>query len=570
MSPPADTPAATPSPSPAPEAAPAAADAREQVQQTTRDALADLRTAIDQELRRFKTRVEDEGSDFKDSDEDLEKSAGFKAARDGLRLIFESDKSDTPINFKNAWWRAMTEFMVTKINSYEGSWGVMKTIDVEKALEELNGLIGSFEQWIEKPGNPHKVAYDKWKAERAGQEATENAAEVETQRTQAEQAAQAAALAAQKQELGGVASQLEARLTVLSQAIVPAALLKQIQDLKGQIADDDGTHLETHRATAATLEPQIAAVEALKELAENPDIPEARKNEILAKVREGQDPAQAKKDLEAALQAGNLPPPADEDAPIGDRLLGWADALPDGPMKKMALGIASFFATLCTAKWIGGWFRGRLMSNRTLAEKFGDAEAAKAVKVEQEFRRFGLPENLVPGLGGKKTKEVLALMRQKPADITKDTAQQQKLGRLADNIEAKGGAVSDDTLVDFMSNGNVWKDVVYPGAALAAAGTAAGGAAPAAAPEPAVAETPDQKFAKIFEGMTPDKKIALESAKAKEVAAGTLPDLIKDDDRAKKIAAKLKTNGADQITDPNQTVRQFIETHLVDKDWAIA
>jgi hypothetical protein len=177
-------------------------------------------------------------------------------------------------------------------------------------------------------------------------------------------------------------------------------------------------------------------------------------------------------------------------------------------------------------------------------------------------------ESFVAGLGGKKTRDVLALMRQKPADITKDTAQQGKLAKLADNIEARGGATSDDTLINFISNASIWTGIVYPGATLAAAGAGT----PRAAPAPAAgAETQNQKIAKIFEGMTPDDRAALEDAKAKEVAAGTLPTSLQANDRAKKIAAKLTANGAsDGSVDANQSVRDFIAAHLMDKDWTIA
>lgn len=93
--------------------------------------------------------------------------------------------------------------------------------------------------------------------------------------------------------------------------------------------------------------------------------------------------------------------------------------------------------------------------------------------------------------------------------------------------------------------------------------------APAQTPAEAAPETLDQKMARIFEGMTPDGQAALKAAKAKDVADGTLPDSLKDNDRAKKIVAKLKENGAAEATvDPNQTVRDFIAAHP-DKDWDV-
>jgi hypothetical protein len=103
-------------------------------------------------------------------------------------------------------------------------------------------------------------------------------------------------------------------------------------------------------------------------------------------------------------------------------------------------------------------------------------------------------------------------------------------------------------------------------AASAAAAPPVSTTAPAAASSP---ETPEVKIAKIFENMSGDDRVALENAKVKDVAAGVLPATLQTNDRAKKIAEKLKTNGGDQVTDANQTVKQFLEGNL-DKDWTLA
>ncbi|GEM_PF-5573241 len=612
-----DTP--LPAPSPAQEAPPTA-DARESVRAGTRDALANLSAAIETDLQRF-TGLAKEKSDFEGDDGDaIENNGAFKMSKDGLKLFFEASQIDAPEKLQKAWRDAAVDFMIAEIQSYDKSWGTMGIRQVEASLKALSDPntaghsgqkgVGGFEQWVKNP--PQSLEYAKWQAEQKqkaeqAQTVDQKKADLKGKLTAAKEdpvlktVAQFPGMVRQFEAIGGeiegagditALSSLEANIAALiatggkiqtlydsaiatetramaCAAFLPTALSDEIKGIKTNVTESGGTNLAGLEASIAAFSEKLKPFEELRPLAENAEIPAERRTQILTALRERkQTPEQAKVQLEAAQQAANLPLTADEDAPAIDKLLGWVDSMEEGKMKKVlggiALALASICATLSKAPLIGSWFRGKMISNRLLAEKFGDEEAALAVKVETEFRKFGLPEDLVAELGGKKTKEVIALVRQKPEKITTDKPTQAKLAVLAGQLEAKGGAGSDDKLVDFMGNASVWTGIEYPGVAVAAAAAAV---APATAPT----ENPEAaKLAKIFESMTADDRAALENAKAKDTANGTLPDAIKDNDRAKKIAIKIKTNGAAEATiDPNQTVLAFIQANLA-KDWTIA
>lgn len=616
-----DKPPASP---PSPEAAPAAADARERVHEGTRDALANLSAAIENDLQRF-TGLAKEKSDFEGDDGDaLENNDAFKKTREGLKSFFETNKTGAPEKLQKAWRDAAVDFMIGEIQSYDNALGRMGIRAAEQALKILadpnatgrSGQkgVGDFEQWVKNP--PQSAEYAKWQAgekDRAEQSKALDAKKAdvkgkldaakkdpalaavtkfpgvvkkfEAMAAETEAADAVDKLATIETTIAGVAAvgstiknsydkaiAIETRLTACAN-FLPPTFSDEITKIKTGITESDGTDLNTHEATMTALGDRLKPFEELRPLAEDPEIPPERRTQILTALKEGKrTPEQAKAELEAAKQAANLPVTADEDAPAIDKLLGWVDSMEEGKMKKVlggiALMLASICATLSKAPLIGSWFRGKAISNKLIAEKFHDEEAVLAVKVETEFRKFGLPEDLVSDLGGKKTKEVIALIRQKPEKITTDKAKQTKLAALAGQLEAKGGSGSDDKLIDFIGNNSAWTGIEYPGAAVAAAaGT------PAAAPGTAPAENADAtaKLAKIFEGMTADDRAALEGAKAKDAANGTLPDSIKENDRAKKIVEKLKTNGAaEAAVDANQTVRAFVEAHLLDKDWTIA
>lgn len=444
----------------------------------------------------------------------------------GLQAFLESNKNIGPENFQKEWRRELLVKLKERMRAEDEPGGAITKEEAEQLLAEIkdpNKGVGSFEQWFQKN---HPAEYQKWQVEKAAA------------------AAQQKALDAKKKELGGKAAALEPRLIALPENIA-AATLAQLRDLKGKIAQDDGKNLEAYEKSLADLGGKIPELEA--------------------QVKREAD---AKQSAEAAAQEA-----AEEaDAPFLDRLNTTVAGMEEGKWKtiatKLAAALTGLFVMLSKAPLIGGWVRRNFISNKTLAS-LGDKNAEIAVRAEGEFRKFGLTGALANELGGKKTKDVVVLINdpQKLANLTTDTAVQQKLTHLAGELTNKGGATSEVILFEFMGNNPAWTGVQYGATAVAAAPVGTPPASQETAPPPA--ETPQVKLDTVFAGMTADDRTALEDAKAKDVASGTLPDRLKSDERAIKIATKLKANGADRITDPNRTVKQFVEGNL-DKDWTIA
>lgn len=510
---PPETPPQTGTPPPAPAEA-QKQEAAEAIKGSSREQFQALKGQIDP-IVYFTQRVTEEGSDFAGSDENLETNTVFTHIKNELQSFIETelkDKENAPADIKAAWETACVEFLVAEIEEYEKDWGRMKINDARDLVEALKDPqktakesgahgIGKFKDWVQ--SNPvYKQRYDAYEKTLADQaEAQDKAKREQTKAQEEEKEAkekQATSLNEQKEKFfNGVndAPPLETRLGALS-LIAPAALSTQLQDLKKAVQDSDGSNMPALEKKRGELEKSVAALEELDKLAKDPEvtleIPEADRKRILEEVKNGaKTPEKAKEELtnlfEAKKAAGET---ADAESHGGDGFISMLEGWGLGGVAKSIVDIAVKLAHVAI---IGSWIRG-LFSNKLLAEH-GDEQAKLAIAIEQEFRRFGLPASLVDQLGEKDTKDVIALIRKKPADITADPIQQKQLALLATQLEAKGGAGSSTNLVSFMTDappGWQYKE---------------GGPAPAQTPPAQTPTAPDQKAPENAPAQTETQKV---------------------------------------------------------------
>lgn len=179
--------------------------------------------------------------------------------------------------------------------------------------------------------------------------------------------------------------------------------------------------------------------------------------------------------------------------------ISWLpDSLKSG-IGKLLGALAAVFLALRDKPLVGGWAR-KMLGNKALSEA-GDEKAKLALKLEKEFRKFGLPRDWANDLGEMKTKDVVALMKKRAGETT-DAEQQGKLNKFIEELEKKKGFSSEMVFLEFMNPDTNWKDVAYlkPATAVAAAPAetpaaqpappAAPAPAPTAAPAPAASATP--------------------------------------------------------------------------------
>ena len=246
------------------------------------------------------------------------------------------------------------------------------------------------------------------------------------------------------------------------------------EELKTKSAGSGGGDIDAIEGQIAALSTQVDALMPLKDAAVDASIPEAEREKVLAPLREGKITvavamaqfAQLKKTAEEA---------AVESAPFIDKIFAFVDNMEDGKWKKIFGGLLTSIAG--GLAWIAkgplgnmdlpfiGKVRGKLVSNRLLAEKYGDTKAAAHIKIENEFTQFGLPAELAASLDGMKTKDVVTEIKTKP---NQDTAVQAKLEVLAGEIEKHGGTNNEVTLYEFM-NSPVWTNIDYKVPAAVAA-----------------------------------------------------------------------------------------------------
>lgn len=445
--------------------------------------------------------------------------------------------------------KAATDFMVAEIASYAGTtWGEMGINEVEQTLSILRTHgkegkskqkgIGNFEKWVE-AHEKYKTDYAAWHAGRERYQTQKRATAESKPEAKAELERTRIALG-DTAELPGIKSRLEqikrdidsadtpekvktasaglAALVALKglidaahskaeplmiksrelKDVIPASVDAEMQRLNELLRNaTNETDVANYEQALTALEARFSALEPLRPyLGEAAaEIPEQTRNAIFEAVRKEQKtPEQALQELQrykqAAQTAGAVEHESGKDAPFFDQALEWVDKMKEGRWKKALGGIviaaATLFAALAKLPWIGEKIRGSFISNRLLAKRFNDKEAARALRVEMEFKKFGLPASLVADMGGVATKEVITAIRDpdKLKKISGDTATQQKLAHLASQLEDKGGALSDQLLVEFMdpeTNTN-WLGITYrPSAATVAEAPAAPAAAPTAA-----------------------------------------------------------------------------------------
>lgn len=447
---------------------------------------------------RFRKMVRAGSHDFEgdDSNEtELEANPVFQYACGRMDEFFANTSLNWPINFQAEWMRQASDLMTQAIAEKDTALGRMNKADVDKAIESIHSKMGDFEKWFKER---HKKDYD------AFLKTKEDLAQKQKQETE-QRTKTTAELGVQKKALADKMAPLETTFAALPVSIMPAKLSEAVAKLKTDIgAATDASALAALETQMQSLEVNINEIAALKSLAEDPDIPQEKKDPILLEVREGRKtPADAKTELETEKQTAQrrLEQTAAEDAPIVDKLLAFANGLEEGGLKKALLGIATALTTLsiglAKAPLIGKWIRGNLVSNKILAEQ-GDETARLAIKAEQTMLKFGLPAALANAIGDKKTKDVYKLITEKPAEITTDAALQTKLAAFAVKLKEKGGDVNDATLFAFLNANQI-----------APAATAAETPAQAQAP----AETPQQKrMAKLNESFGAHQGITAISA----------------------------------------------------------
>lgn len=572
----------------------------------TRAQLSALRAQADTEINDFSAQVREGSSDFAGSDsaETLDQNPAFTKIMAGLREILQTAELEgIPANFTDPWMKAVTQFMLAEIRSYGPSWKVWQTWgkmgipEAKQALENIrnpsavgrSGLkgVGAFDVWI--TSSPLAQEFDKWKSEQEQQEeeAAQTQREAEATATQqAEEAqTQTAALTVERDKGTIHMNQLLTLLSSLSATVVPPQFRANIEGYKSKLdTAPDVSAIAALDKELTNLEAEITKYEQLDEVAKDITAPE--REAILKAVRdEDKKPEVAQAELEKLKKTkqNQVQSAARGEQPKIDAAIDLIDEFDVGDsdtwygklgasvkyiITALLGGVGTLVAQMPWArKWIVGQFN--WFSNEKLAE-YGDPRAKDAQKAEDEFAKFGVPTKYANILGERKARDVIGMIRT-PARLTKlapdtatDATLKARFEQLASQLEAKGDSTSDVKLFDLMRDESKWVSIQYE-----AAGAVATPAAPAQQPT-APAETTQAKVAKIFEGMTPNAQTDLKAAKVKDVAAGILPPLIAQDDRVKKIAAKITANGGAlaATTNAELTVEAFITTSI-DKDWTI-
>lgn len=593
--------------------APAAAEKREQVAavaEGSRARLDSLKNTINDQLEAFVRLVSSRSSDFQGSDpsqgniEELRANSIFQIIYNGFRKFIEENKTNAPENLQKAWMAAASEFLASRIASFSGVFEIesMSPLDAQQAVDDLQNQIGPFEKWV--TSSPHAAEYNAWKAEQT------QAAEIQ-KKYEGHKGEVQAKLAQEKSRFGATAEYpgLKTRFQTLEKSLAEADTDEKVHAVEEQIAGLEQIYqqlqkliekanaaaphfeaaqnflpealaqeLETLRkdipefsgGDSAALEKRVddlvlkaAPYEALKPLAEDNSIQPELRNQITESVKSGaKTPEQAKTELESAKAAAEKAALGENDENVSfiDKAIGWVDSMKDGGLKstlKLAINkIMPFLVgTAITWPFIGDFIKEHL-SPKTRAA-YGDTEAQKTLAMHKSLRENGikLPVSLIDAFTAQTAKEVTELIRGNKIE-TNDTVKAE-LAKLAGHIETNGGATSEIGFSDFMNNHPVRMSQASPAAT------------PAAAQIPQEASQ-EKTLNQLFAGLTPDRRAAVENAKAKEFAGGQLPDLVKNDPIASKISTKLKENGAAETTvDPNQTVKSYVEAHL-DKNWQVA
>lgn len=460
----------------------------------------------------FVTKVKLGNFDFEGENNEaakVEDNPVFKEVNNSLIGLFGTLTPDNgPIGMQKQWMEEVFRCVLAELAAYTGPLGgagkmspdAVKTffaVIKNPSQTSVGGQagIGSFEDWFKK----HPAEYAAWQAEKGGQKSNL------VQKEDAEKTAYATlegAKGALKQELDA----MNLRLAVPALAAIgPDRLKNKAADIEAQIKalTDPSKGIDVKNAITA-LDADLKPYEDFANDPASAEIPAEKRDAIFAEVKlGGKTPTEARTMIaqeKAAADAATEDADAKE-SPIIDKLFAWADKAEEGSTWKTVLTgaaklLSGLLASLAGVTWIGDKVRNSgLISNKMLAEQYHDAKAAIALKVEKQFKTFGLTRAIADKLGPFKTKDVVKALREKPGEVVADTAMHPRLSQLAELLAKNGGDTSDKTVFEFMGNNPSWKEIksreepaAQPAAPLVAQANApTPAAAPAAPTAPAVA-----------------------------------------------------------------------------------